>query len=129
MNSVMRRTFVARPAICEPLSPTNAFAPTRRSIAVAMVWRCSVAISVARWLASAAALLSRTTSCVAACSVCVTSIDRWSCSPSSAIPRLMSPIVRATDSPPPRSARADAVSVSSWSLTRVMDSSRGRRRS
>ena len=129
MNSVMRRTLPASTWICEPLSPTNAFAPMSRSIAVAMVCRCSVAISVARWLASAAALPSRTTPCVAAYNSFVTSIECDSCSPSSARPRLMSAMVRATDSPPPRSARADPVSVSSWSLTRVIASSSGRRRS
>ena len=51
MNSVMRRTLDDSPSIWPPLSPTNAFAPIRRSIAVAIVCRCSVAISVARWLA------------------------------------------------------------------------------
>ncbi len=129
MNSVMRRTVSESAWIWAPLSPTKVLAPTRRSMAVAIVCRCSAAISVARWLSAAAALPSRTTPCVAKCSDWVTSSERSTCSPSSAMPRVMSPMVRATDSPPPRSARADAVSVSNCELTRVIASSSGRRRS
>ena len=114
MNSVIRACALRRAhRSAMPLSPTNPFAPTSRSIAVAIVWRCSVAISVARWLASAAAARRAPRPASPRAATASPRGERPTCSPSSAIPRVMSAIVRATDSPPPRSARADSVSVSS----------------